>query len=103
MQSNNAVKLLCRALGKLAEYVESDDKENIVSFFSGDIHTILFNMMLCQKAFKEMIPGMVNVLEQCLKEGDEESASEIFEVFDTLLMLVRSNIILMFSRTLLKR
>jgi hypothetical protein len=50
-----------------------------------------------------MIPGMVNVLEQCLKEGDEESASEIFEVFDTLLMLVRSNIILMFSRTLLKR
>lgn len=50
-----------------------------------------------------MIPSMVNVLEQCLKEGDEESASEIFEVFDTLLMLVRSNIILMFSRTLLKR
>lgn len=47
MQSNNAVKLLCRTLGKLAEYVESDDKENIVSFFSGDIHTILFNMMLC--------------------------------------------------------
>jgi hypothetical protein len=35
-----------------------------------------------------MIPGMVNVLEQCLKEGDEESAGEIFEVFDTLLMLV---------------
>lgn len=35
-----------------------------------------------------MIPGMVNVLEQCLTEGDEESAGEIFEVFDTLLMLV---------------
>lgn len=31
---------------------------------------------------------MVNVLEQCLKESDEESAGEIFEVFDTLLMLV---------------
>ncbi|CAO3665897.1 unnamed protein product [Rhizopus microsporus] len=55
-------------LGKLAEFIESEDKENI-------------------KAFKEMIPGMVNVLEQCLKENDEESASEIFEVFDTLLML----------------
>lgn len=36
-----------------------------------------------------MIPGMVNVLEQCLNESDEESAGEIFEVFDTLLMLVR--------------
>ncbi|CAO3681569.1 unnamed protein product [Rhizopus stolonifer] len=55
-------------LGKLAEFIESNDKENI-------------------KAFKEMVPGMVNVLEQCLKESDEESASEIFEVFDTLLML----------------
>ncbi|KAI9363287.1 armadillo-type protein [Pilaira anomala] len=55
-------------LGKLAEFIENDDKENI-------------------KSFRLMIPGMVNVLEQCLKEGDEESASEIFEVFDTLLML----------------
>ncbi|KAI7902067.1 armadillo-type protein [Cokeromyces recurvatus] len=55
-------------LGKLAEFIETEDKENI-------------------KSFRIMIPGMVNVLEQCLKEGDEESSSEIFEVFDTLLML----------------
>ncbi|KAI8882389.1 ARM repeat-containing protein [Backusella circina FSU 941] len=55
-------------LGKLAEFIEVDDKENV-------------------KTFRNMIPGMVNVLEQCLKEGDEESAGEIFEVFDTLLML----------------
>ncbi|KAI9485167.1 MAG: armadillo-type protein [Benjaminiella poitrasii] len=55
-------------LGKLAEFIENEDKENI-------------------KSFRIMIPGMVNVLEQCLKEGDEESSSEIFEVFDTLLML----------------
>ncbi|CAO3649803.1 unnamed protein product [Mucor fragilis] len=55
-------------LGKLAEFIETDDKENI-------------------KSFRNMIPGMVNVLEQCLTEGDEESAGEIFEVFDTLLML----------------
>ncbi|CEP12868.1 hypothetical protein [Parasitella parasitica] len=55
-------------LGKLAEFIETEDKENI-------------------KSFKNMIPGMVNVLEQCLQAGDEESAGEIFEVFDTLLML----------------
>ncbi|OBZ84924.1 putative importin subunit beta-4 [Choanephora cucurbitarum] len=55
-------------LGKLAEFIETEDKENI-------------------KSFRNMIPGMVNVLEQCLKESDEESAGEIFEVFDTLLML----------------
>ena len=37
-----------------------------------------------------MIPAMVNVLEECLKNDDEEGAGEIFEVFDTLLMLVRT-------------
>ncbi|KAI8137212.1 armadillo-type protein [Fennellomyces sp. T-0311] len=55
-------------LGKLAEFIDMDDKENT-------------------KSFRDMIPGMVNVLEQCLKADDEESAGEIFEVFDTLLML----------------
>lgn len=35
-----------------------------------------------------MIPAMVNVLERCLESNNEESAAEIFEVFDTLLMLV---------------
>jgi hypothetical protein len=35
-----------------------------------------------------MIPATVNVLEQCLNDNDEENASKIFEVFDTLLMLV---------------
>ncbi|KAI8639975.1 armadillo-type protein [Parasitella parasitica] len=55
-------------LGKLAEFIETEDKENI-------------------KTFRNMIPGMVSVLEQCLQAEDEESAGEIFEVFDTLLML----------------
>ncbi|KAI9246087.1 armadillo-type protein [Phascolomyces articulosus] len=55
-------------LGKLAEFIDMEDKENI-------------------KSFRDMIPAMVNVLEECLKNDDEESAGEIFEVFDTLLML----------------
>lgn len=38
--------------------------------------------------FKAIIPRMVNVLEQCIKDDDEDNASQIFEVFDTLLMLV---------------
>lgn len=46
--------------------------------------------------FKDMIPSMVQVLEQCIKEGDDESASQIFEVFDTLLMLVK--LLLLFER-----
>lgn len=39
-----------------------------------------------------MIPATVNVLEQCLSESDEENASKIFEVFDTLLMLVSQSL-----------
>jgi hypothetical protein len=43
--------------------------------------------------FREMVPGMVNVLEQCLAESDEENAGKGFEVFDTLLMLVSAELI----------
>lgn len=38
--------------------------------------------------FKPIIPNMVNVLEQCIKEEDTDNARKLFEVFDTLLMLV---------------
>ncbi|OBZ90920.1 putative importin subunit beta-4 [Choanephora cucurbitarum] len=55
-------------LGKLSEFVDSEDKPTI-------------------KMFRAIIPNMVNVLEQCIKDGDEENAAQIFEVFNTLLML----------------
>ncbi|KAI7861966.1 armadillo-type protein [Spinellus fusiger] len=55
-------------LGKVADFIDTEDKENI-------------------EMFRAMVPAMVNVLEHCLNEGDEENASEIFEVFDVLLML----------------
>lgn len=37
--------------------------------------------------FRAIIPNMVSVLEQCIKDGDADNAGKIFEVFDTLLML----------------
>ncbi|KAI7878296.1 ARM repeat-containing protein [Lichtheimia hyalospora FSU 10163] len=55
-------------LGKLAEFIDPESKEDV-------------------KWFRDMIPAMVNVLERCLENNNEESAAEIFEVFDTLLML----------------
>ncbi|KAI9310977.1 armadillo-type protein [Dichotomocladium elegans] len=55
-------------LGKLGEFVEPENKEDI-------------------KWYRGMIPNMVNVLEQCLENNNEEGAAEVFEVFDTLLML----------------
>ncbi|KAI8388178.1 armadillo-type protein [Radiomyces spectabilis] len=67
-ESKNVRVTTVLTLGKLAEYIDTEDKENI-------------------KMFRNMIPAMVSVLEQCLNESDEENAGEIFEVFDNLLML----------------
>ncbi|KAG0766238.1 hypothetical protein G6F33_004240 [Rhizopus arrhizus] len=47
-------------LGKLSEFVDSEDKNTI-------------------KMFRAIIPNMVNVLEQCIKDGDADNAGKIFE------------------------
>jgi hypothetical protein len=57
------------ALGKVAEFVEPTDQEQI-------------------KIFRSIIPGMVAVLQQCLEKEDTDGATKIFEVFDNLLILV---------------
>ncbi|KAF9953080.1 hypothetical protein BGZ72_005712 [Mortierella alpina] len=57
-----------QALGKMAEFIDEDQKEEIAMF-------------------SELIPHMVNVLQQCLNDSDEESAAKCFDVFDTLLLL----------------
>ncbi|KAF9352248.1 hypothetical protein BGX26_009901, partial [Mortierella sp. AD094] len=57
-----------QALGKMAEFIEDEQKDEIAMF-------------------SELVPHMVNVLQQCLTESDEESAAKCFDVFDTLLLL----------------
>ncbi|KAF9119021.1 hypothetical protein BGW39_000665, partial [Mortierella sp. 14UC] len=57
-----------QALGKMADFIEEDQKEEIA-------------------IFAELVPQMVNVLQHCLNESDEESAAKCFDVFDTLLLL----------------
>jgi hypothetical protein len=58
-----------RSLGKVAECIEVDKKEDI-------------------RAFQELVPKMVHVLQQALTDCDEDSASKGFEVFDCMLYLV---------------
>ncbi|KAF9397952.1 hypothetical protein BGX21_008330 [Mortierella sp. AD011] len=57
-----------QALGKMADFIEDDQKDEI---------TML----------TELVPHMVHVLKQCLDIGDEESSAKCFEVFETLLLL----------------
>ncbi|KAI8075033.1 armadillo-type protein [Gongronella butleri] len=67
-ESKNVRVTTVLTLGKVAEFIDVEDKANI-------------------KMFTETIPSIVGVLEQCLKESDEENSAKIFEVFDTLLMV----------------
>jgi len=57
-----------RCLGQVAQYIDSDQKEEI-------------------KQFQALIPGMINVLADCLEKGNEEGARHLFDVFETLLIL----------------
>ncbi|KAF9423604.1 hypothetical protein BGZ94_008252 [Podila epigama] len=57
-----------QALGKVADFIEDDQKEEITMFAA-------------------LVPHMVNVLQQSLSDGDEESATKCFDVFDSLLLL----------------
>ncbi|KAG0199275.1 hypothetical protein BGX28_007434 [Mortierella sp. GBA30] len=57
-----------QALGKIADYIEEDQKQEIAMF-------------------SELIPHMVNVLQKCLSNKDDVAAGKCFEVFDSLLLL----------------
>ncbi|KAG5458969.1 MAG: armadillo-type protein [Olpidium bornovanus] len=58
-----------QALGRLSDYIEPENKRDVA-------------------AFRELVPAMVSVMQQCLNENDEESADLGFEVFDSLLQNV---------------
>ena len=57
-----------RALGLLAQYIDAEEKDQI-------------------RAFQQLLPAMINVLQHCLDTGDEASARHLFDVFETLLIL----------------
>ncbi|KAJ1963137.1 hypothetical protein GGI12_002236, partial [Dipsacomyces acuminosporus] len=56
------------ALGKVAEFIEPEDRDSIGTFQS-------------------LVPAMAQVLQKCLASSEEDSASRCFEVFNTLLLL----------------
>ncbi|KAG1864849.1 armadillo-type protein [Suillus subluteus] len=57
-----------RALGVIAQYIDSDDKADI-------------------KSFQALLPGMIRILGQSIESGDEAGARQLFDVFETLLIL----------------
>ncbi|KAA1475582.1 ARM repeat-containing protein [Dentipellis sp. KUC8613] len=57
-----------RALGTVAQYIDADEKEDI-------------------KTFQSLLPGMITVLAQTLDQQNEAGARQLFDVFETLLIL----------------
>jgi hypothetical protein len=44
---------------------------------------------MLQKSFQALLPGMIQILGQSIESGDESAARQLFDVFETLLILVR--------------
>ncbi|RDX41000.1 ARM repeat-containing protein [Polyporus arcularius HHB13444] len=57
-----------RALGVIAQYIDSDDKANI-------------------KAFQSLLPSIMTVIGQSIEGGNESAARQLFDVLETLLIL----------------
>lgn len=56
------------ALGKVADFIDPQAQNEV-------------------KAFRDLLPAMVTVLQQCLTNGDEDDAAKGIEVFDNLLLI----------------
>ena len=57
-----------RALGVLAQYIGSDEKNEI-------------------QQFQQLLPALIAVVQGCLDSSDETGARQLFDVFETLLIL----------------
>ncbi|KAG6857456.1 hypothetical protein H0H87_003523 [Tephrocybe sp. NHM501043] len=57
-----------RALGVIAQYIDSDDKNDL-------------------KSFQALLPPMIQVIGQCVETGNENGARQLFDVLETLLIL----------------
>ncbi|KAF9462876.1 armadillo-type protein [Collybia nuda] len=57
-----------RALGVIAQYIDSDDKIDL-------------------KSFQGLLPAMIQVIGQCVETSNETGARQLFDVLETLLIL----------------
>lgn len=87
-----------RALGKLAEFIESGEDAEIVRRClglgrSGRKWGGEANAGICsQAAFQSLVPGIVSVISQTLEAGDEDAVKFGFEVIENLTLVVRGSL-----------
>lgn len=85
-----------RALGKLSEFVESGEEQEIVRAPS-PLPTLVVGLLtlrhLQQSALQNLVPGVVQVLQATLEAGDESSTKSIFEFIENITLSVRISLV----------
>jgi hypothetical protein len=63
-------------------------RQNRHRMFSNTITNCPLVLIPVQKAFQALLPGMIQVIGQCVEAANEEAARQLFDVLETLLILV---------------
>lgn len=82
-------------MGIIATYVDGDDKDAIVSFKSTIPSTLVHAMS--QRQFQSLLPLLMDVIGQCLDNGDNSGTSALMDIYETLLVLVSQDPLLYVS------
>lgn len=87
-ESINVRIVTVRALGEIAQLIDIEDKAELVSWYIVIPSRYLNNAI--QKAYQELVPAMIQVIGQTVETNNETGARQLFDVIESLLILVRS-------------
>ena len=78
-------------MGTIAAYIDGEDKDAIVSFKTIIPSTLVHAIR--QRRFKSLLPLFINVIGQCLDNGDNNGTSTLMDIYETLLVLVSRDLL----------
>ena len=88
-ESINVRIVTVRALGEIAQLIDTEDKAELVSQYVGlPFDTLIAHTI--QKAYQELVPAIIQVIGQTVESNNETGARQLFDVIESLLILVRS-------------
>jgi hypothetical protein len=73
-------------MGIIAAYIDGEDKDVIVSLKIIGYFTQVYGIL--QRQFQSLLSPFINVIGQCLDNGDSTGTSALMDTYETLLVLV---------------
>lgn len=91
-ESINVRIVTVRALGEIAQLIDTDDKAELVSCL---FYAFLdqFKNDFIQTAYQELVPSMIQIIGQTVEAKNETGARQLFDVIESLLILVSPSIL----------